>query len=569
MPVVIGLYFANKNKTLEEYTLGGKSQRLIPVSISMMTSFMSGITLIGNSAEYYYHGIAYSTTILGTLLSTPISALLLLPVFHRLELVSVFEYFELRYSGWLKKIISITFVIQMTLYNAVVLFIPSMSLQSVLGISEIISVGAVGLSCLIYSTAGGIKAVIWTDFFQAFLMIFSLMCICVGGTLEIGGFEHLWQVNTSDERFSFESYFQFNMETRHTLMSMCLSGTLINVFMGGANQVQVQRARSLPTLRLSQWSLVGCNLLCCILSVIASYIGLILYANYKDCDPYSNGQIDKRDALLIYYVATNLKDFPGLRGIFVAGIFAATLSTLSSFQNSMATLLMQDFIRPSLGARSKLLEGERNAVYLSKFLALVFGIVCIGLVFVVAQFSALLQVCLTLFGAIGAPLIAAFILGMTTRFVNSAGMATGTLVGYTFGLYVQFYQLFYLPPLQPSMPLSVAECPAHLTNITSVSHITMLGDRMDTGDFGPADIDATSGFFDHIGKMSYLMLPIVGFLLTVVVAIVVSLLTGGLSQQVEDKFLISWMHRPQKEKQASTNYGFELDKEDSANVQVI
>lgn len=71
--------------------LGGKDQKLLPVSVSMMTSFISGLTLIGNPAELYYHGIGYSLCTIGMIVSVPFSSFILLPVFHRLNSISVFS----------------------------------------------------------------------------------------------------------------------------------------------------------------------------------------------------------------------------------------------------------------------------------------------------------------------------------------------------------------------------------------------------------------------------------------------------------------------------------------------
>lgn len=86
---MIGVYFANKNSTLDEYMLGGRNQRLLPVATSMMTSFMSGLMMIGDPAEFYHHGVTYTFTIFAMIASTPFSAFILLPVFHRLGNLSV------------------------------------------------------------------------------------------------------------------------------------------------------------------------------------------------------------------------------------------------------------------------------------------------------------------------------------------------------------------------------------------------------------------------------------------------------------------------------------------------
>lgn len=89
--VIIGVYFTNKNKTLEQYMLGGRDQRLLPVAMSMMTSFMSGITMLGNPSELYYQGASYSMTAFAMIAAAPFMSLILLPVFHRLGNLSVFN----------------------------------------------------------------------------------------------------------------------------------------------------------------------------------------------------------------------------------------------------------------------------------------------------------------------------------------------------------------------------------------------------------------------------------------------------------------------------------------------
>jgi len=429
----------------------------------------------------------------------------------------------------------------MTLYNAVVLYVPSLSLKSVLGISDLVSIGAVGASCLVYCTLGGIKAVIWTDFFQAALMYLLLICICVSGTLEIGGIGRLFEVGIEGRRLSLENFFDFDLATRHTLFTLVTGGVIINIFMNGANQIQVQRALTLPTLRLAQWSQLLTALFTVLISLTASYAGLILFAAYNDCDPFANHQIDKRDAILIYYVKTHLDGLPGLRGMFVAGIFAATLSTLSSFQNSMSALVLEDFIIPLWSEPMD----ESTQTRLGRFIALLFGLACIGLTFIVGRISGLLQVALTLFGALGAPFIGAFFLGMLTRFTNSIGMLVGMLFGTSFGIYMQVYQALYLPPLEPTLAISTSGCPA----LNSTSADILIGPTERIG-------------YD-IGSMSYLWLPAISLTITVIVSVVVSLFTGGCHQEVADEHLAWWL---QKDKQGVDEiHAFRSQKQDLMN----
>lgn len=435
----------------------------------------------------------------------------------------------------MQRTLSLVFIVEMILYNALVLYVPSLSLRSVLGISETISIGAVGLSCIVYCTLGGIKAIIWTDFFQGGLMLLSLLCICIGGTIEVGGFGRLLEVNEAGGRLSVEPLFNFDPTTRHTVFTIGTGTLLMNVFMNGANQIQVQRAFSLPSLRLSQWASFITVCLTALVSLLASYIGMILFATYQHCDPFENHEMDKRDAIVIRYIATHLSFIPGLRGIFVCGIFAATLSTLSSFQNSMSALVIEDFIKPKL--RKPM--GERMGIYLGKGLALVFGVVCVGATFLVGRVSGLLQVALTLHGALSGPFIAAYFLGMMTRFVNTFGISVGLVASFALGIYVQVFQAFYQPPLQPSLALSTKGC---MSNSSDVFQATVRAVVSPLFVHNQTYVSANQAAGFKLEGISYLWLPTLEFVVCVLVSMAASLLSGGWWQQVDDKYLVSWLH---------------------------
>lgn len=442
----------------------------------------------------------------------------------------------------------------MIFYNALVLYVPSLSLRSVLGISETVSIGAVGLSCIVYASLGGIRAVIWTDFFQGGLMYLALLCVCIGGTIEVGGFGKLFAINHAGGRLDTEPLLRFDTTTRHTIFTFGTGTLLTHIFMNGANQVQVQRALSLPTLRLAQWAALMSSCMVALVNLFACYIGLILFATYQHCDPYNNHEIEKRDAVVFHYIATHLSFIPGLRGIFVSGIFAATLSTLSSFQNSVSALVIEDLVKPYL----KKPMGQRSALYLGKIVAMIFGFTCVAATFLVGRVSGLMQVAATLHSTFGAPFLATFILGMMTRFVNTMGMTMGLLASFAVSGYVMIIQTLYLPPLQPTLPVSTEGCDNNSTlAFQSMVHAV--------ASYADNQTSTHKAFVEHpstefkLEKISYLWIPFLGFTTCVFVSIVVSLLSGGWSQQVDDRFLVSWMHRGKKEVDTSTQYSFDSE----------
>lgn len=83
-----------------------------------------------------------------------------------------------------------------------------------------------------------------------------------------------------------------------------------------------------------------------IMSLILCFSGLAIYAKYHDCDPLEAGRITSTDQLMPFYVMNMLSMYPGLPGLFIAGIFSAGLSTVSATHNSLAAVILEDYIRP-------------------------------------------------------------------------------------------------------------------------------------------------------------------------------------------------------------------------------
>lgn len=89
--MLIGLFFANKNKTFADYARGGGDQNMWAVSASMAAGYCSALTLIGNPSELYMHGTSFTLKMATTILAWPVSSFLLLPVFKRLDGISIFQ----------------------------------------------------------------------------------------------------------------------------------------------------------------------------------------------------------------------------------------------------------------------------------------------------------------------------------------------------------------------------------------------------------------------------------------------------------------------------------------------
>lgn len=199
----------------------------IPVAIALMVSFISAITLLGVSEENYSRGTQFAVFNIATLIGTPIVCYGFLPVFWNLGTTSayevqhvtkvpslaciicltkssIFKYLERRFGYGARSVASFMYWVQLLLYSGVVLFAPSLALQATTGFPMDWSIATIGTVCSIYSTIGGIKAVLITDVFQGVLMFVSVFMIIISAAIKVGGLSTIWQIALEDGRIEFD-----------------------------------------------------------------------------------------------------------------------------------------------------------------------------------------------------------------------------------------------------------------------------------------------------------------------------------------------------------------------------
>lgn len=151
-----------------------------------------------------------------------------------------------------------------------------------------------------------------------------------------------------------------------------------------------------------------------IVSSFSVFTGLMMYARYAKCDPFTTGVVQKNDQLLPYYVMDVASNVPGLSGLFIAGIFCAALSTLSASLNCLAGTMYEDFISKIIGHVE-----EKTTTYILKLLVVITGVVCTALVFVIEHLGGILPLAISLGGVTAGPLLGMFTLGILFPRVTS------------------------------------------------------------------------------------------------------------------------------------------------------
>lgn len=453
--MAIGLYYAftgGRQRTMQEFLFADRKMKCLPLSLSLMATFQSAVAIIGTPAEVYTNGTQYWFIGCSYILGLLIPAHIFIPVFYRLHLTSAYQYLELRFSKAVRICGTVTFIFQMVIYVGVGIYTPALALNAVTGFHLWGAVLATGLVCTLYTALGGLKAVVWTDVFQTVVMFTGQLAVIIVGVQQAGGLSDVWVKVRDGSRIS---GIDLNPDptVRHTFWTLGVGGVFLMLSLYGVNQAQVQRYLSSRTEReavMSCYMAFPCLQVALTLSCL---MGLVMYACYGDeSKPY----VRSKDQMVLYFVMDMLQDFPGLPGLFVACLFSASLSTISSAFNSLATVTMVDLIKPHYSM------SESRATLLSKILALSYGIICLAVAYVVHLMnSSVLQAALSIFGMVGGPLLGLFCLGIFFPCANSIG----AIIGLAAGLVISFWIGIggFLAP----MSIPVEDFLLNSTNITA------------------------------------------------------------------------------------------------------
>ncbi|KAK8725338.1 hypothetical protein OTU49_010820, partial [Cherax quadricarinatus] len=502
----IGVFNAFRSRgmvTTQEYLLGGRTMPVLPVAISVLGGVVSAVSLLGFPTEVYFYGTQLTLNLIGTIFGILVLRNVMLPVLFPLQLVSMFEYIELRFkSQALRKIATVIQMLASFVYMGIGLYAPSLALSSVTSLPIWGSVVLMGLICSFYITIGGVKAVVYADVVQTLLMFVGVLVVTVLCCYQLGGLTNVWTIAEQGGRIQF-----FNMDpspfVRHTFWSTQVLGAYMALSMVGFNQPQFQRLVSVKTLSLSQ-SL--CTLFTVGLFIVwgVFYLsGLVAYAVYRDCDPFTSGRIAKADQIMPYLVTDKLNHLPGISGLFVAAVYGGVLSSLSSHGNAIACVIWVDFMK-NLRYFSNVDERfSTNIVKLLSFVTMMVAM-CIGLL--VGEMGTLFNLTNSLIGAIKGPLSGIFIVGICTPWVNKKGAIVGSSLAFLFNIWLVIGKIIRGGGSPKNMPLSTLGCPENFNNTLETS----LNDVLQSGlnntldfTFATTAVPMIEGSGDTIYDISY------------------------------------------------------------------
>uniref|UniRef100_A0A667ZKQ9 Solute carrier family 5 member 12 n=1 Tax=Myripristis murdjan TaxID=586833 RepID=A0A667ZKQ9_9TELE len=496
----IGVFFAVKERkkaSSREFLVAGRQMTCGPVALSLTASFMSAVTVLGApsdvyrfGASYILFGVAYTAVVVAT-------AELFVPVFYRSGITSTYEVILTRVG------LHCLLPIFQILYTGVVVYAPALALNQVTGFNLWGSIFSTGIVCTFYCTLGGLKAVVWTDAFQMVVMVVGFLVVLIQGGKSAGGLEAMWETAKAGDRLK---VFDFDPDPlrRHTFWTLSIGGTFTWLGVYGVNQSTVQRCISCKTetqARLALYlNLLGLFviLFCAVLS------GLMMYAFYASCDPWTAQIVSAPDQPYCLFSYSAMADC----------LFIATLSTVAASISALATVTYEDFVTPWCVNLS-----NAASTWTSKGLCVLFGVACTSMAVVASYMGGVVQAALSIHGMCGGPMLGVFTLGIICPCTNSKGAAGGLIAGIALTFWTGIGSFIYPAPSSHSrpLPLLTERCPQSNSSNTFGT---------DTPHLNLTTLSARSPLADSWYSLSYLYLSAIGFMATVTVGLLITFLTG-------------------------------------------
>ncbi|MCL6481231.1 MAG: sodium:solute symporter [Firmicutes bacterium] len=422
----IGLWFRRGQHDIRDYFLGRRETPWWALALSIVATETSTLTVVSTPALAFAENFQFLQLVLGYIVGRVVVALLFIPQFFRGEFYTAYQLIETRFGARMKSAAAATFLMTRALADGVRITAIALVVQVAFGIGELWSVAIVLGLTLLYTFQGGLKAVIWTDVVQLGIYLGGAV-VALGllvGKLP-GGWSEVSAVAAAHGKFQIFD-FTWDWTTKYTFWAGVLGGMFLTMASHGTDQLMVQRLLAARSERDSKRALLASAVLVFLQFALFLLIGVLLFVFYG-APAIVPGQ--SYDAVFPQFIVQEMP--AGLRGLMVAAIFAAAMSTTSSTLNALASSSIVDFYR----LHGETAEPER-LLRLSRWMTLVWGAVLfvLGLV----RWGPLLEAGLMIASITYGSLLGLFVLGLLHRGTTAGGALVGMFAGLAGMLYVRF-----------------------------------------------------------------------------------------------------------------------------------
>jgi SSS family solute:Na+ symporter len=450
--IVVGVaaWSKRRQKTSDDYLLGGGRLPWWLVGMSIIATAFSSISLVTWTGYAYYTGPQWLQLQLGELAAILVVMAVFLPFFARLDITTAYEFLDRRFGRASRWVGSALFHVAVLARGGLFLFLTAQVLAVFTDLSVEVCILIVGAAAMLYSSVGGLGAVVWTDGVQMLLVVGGVGAALVLVISELpGGLADVWAVVTDPERPAPVNP-DPDLAAYPTLLSSILAYGVLALAVGGTNQQAVQRYLACEDLRASRRAAFLSWGVGALVTLLTLSLGVALFAKLGTQDIALNQGKPAADQVFATFVAGHLP--VGLAGILAAALFAASMSSIDSAIHSMATATLVDFIEPLRA--SPLEDGAR--LRLARRLTLLYGVLAVGAAFVAMnQGRDVFDLLLRWLGFLLGPILGLFLLGFLGPWVRQWHALIGVSCAYT-AIVLGFTKLVLSSPGPAGDPITLA-----------------------------------------------------------------------------------------------------------------
>ena len=434
-----GYFFMRKNKGIDDYCKGGGRIPWWVNGVAIFAAMLSSITFMTVPAMTFSSSWRLYPMTIAIFILVPIVIYLYLPFYRRLKITSAYEYLEKRFNVFSRVFASAAFIIFMIVRSAIVVYLPALALSVIIGMNLFASIILVGTVTVIYSTIGGVSAVIWSEFIQAVVLVGGALiavALLIMGT--DGGASGVIQMALANDKFH---PFDFSWSWVEPVFWVTFIGGIVtNLSSYTSDQTIVQKYMTTKDEKAAAHSIWFNGILSVICSTLFYFIGTTLYAYYKSNAALFDWSLYQNDAVFPTYIVSSLPT--GVSGLLIAAIFAAAMSTLSANFNSASTAFVSDFY-------CRFIRNDQAAAFkVAKWASFISGTAAIAFALLIAtiDIKSLFMEFQKVIGILTSGLAGLFVMGLFIPRINGAGAVAGLAASYVVNIVLIYTNVVPVKP---------------------------------------------------------------------------------------------------------------------------
>jgi SSS family solute:Na+ symporter len=474
----IALWFGRKQKDTEDFFVGGRRMPWLAVGLSILATLFSTITYLGMPGEVIKYGIGLFCGYLALPFSFSVVMFLWVPFFMRLRLTSAYEYLEQRFSYPVRVLGATLFICLRLGWMSMVTYVASMALDRIKGDDiELLAgpdlfwwIAAIGVIAAVYTSLGGIQAVIWVDVLQCILLLSGvLLTVTYVAVVEGTGPLQWWQITTeTNPTHTAPKFFSTDLTLRLTIFTAMVNNFFWTICTHGSDQVVLQRyfsTSSLAAARRSYITNIVVDLTMVGLLAVAGLALLSFYVQHPGHLPPGHTAMSMADKLFPHFLGNQLP--AGCAGLIMSAFLCDAIQTLESGVNGITAVVMKDFItrskktdEPQVNVE-KPEEGGTRMLGVARILAFVIAVLVAGNAFVVAYVQQRLGLTIVdmmprFFNMFVGPLAAMFFAGMFLRRCTTRSLLPAVACGMTLSVIYAWWEVIFQTTTRPTFLLAIA-----------------------------------------------------------------------------------------------------------------